>query len=137
MSKSKTRATWLAFLGGCLGLHRFYLRGSRDTWAWLHPLPTLVGAYGAWRMHTLGLEDRLGSVLVPLLGLMLAGTMLMAIVYGLTPDEKWDARWNVGHASRPSGWGAILGVIVALMVGATALMSTIAFTGQRIFEWLG
>ena len=39
-------ATWLAVLGGSLGLHRFYLHGVRDLWAWLHPWPTLLGAYG-------------------------------------------------------------------------------------------
>jgi hypothetical protein len=29
----------------------------------------------------------------------------------------------------------VLGVIAALMIGATALMATIAFSGQRYFEW--
>ena len=28
-----------------------------------------------------------------------------------------------------------LGAIAALMIGATALMATIAFGGQRFFEW--
>ena len=28
--KNKTLATWLAFLGGPLGLHRFYLHGFGD-----------------------------------------------------------------------------------------------------------
>jgi hypothetical protein len=134
--RSKTAATWLALLGGSLGLHRLYLRGARDAWAWLHALPTLIGAYGAWRLRTLGQDDRLGALLVPLLGLMLAATMLAAIVYGLTPDEKWDARWNGGSAASRSGWAAIVGVIAALMAGATVLMATIAFSGQRIFELL-
>ena len=136
MSRSKTVATWLALLAGSVGAHRLYLHGPRDGWAWLHALPTALGAYGAWRMRSLGLDDRMGSMLVPLLGLMVAGTMLTAIVYGLTPDEKWDARRNAGVASRPSGWGAILGVIAALLLGATAIMATIAFSGQRVFEWL-
>src|SRR5207249_11512623 len=88
MTRSKTLATWLALLGGSVGAHRLYLRGPRDVWAWLHAVPTLLGAYGAMRMRALGQDDRLGSVLVLLLGLMLAGTMLLAIVYGLTSDEK-------------------------------------------------
>ena len=41
--QSKTLATWIALLGGSLGLHRFYLHGLRDRWGWLHPLPTLLG----------------------------------------------------------------------------------------------
>ena len=28
--KNKTLATWLAFVGGPLGLHRFYLKGLGD-----------------------------------------------------------------------------------------------------------
>ncbi len=137
-ARSKTVATWIALVGGSLGLHRFYLRGVADRWAWLFPVPTLIGAYGFWRMRTLGPEDALGSTLVPLLGAMVAATMLVAIVYGLMPDEKWNARWNAGVDARApatrSGGLAIAGVIVALAVGATVAMSTIAFCAQRYFE---
>ena len=59
MTKSKTLATWIALIGGSLGLHRFYLHGFRDPWGWLFPLPTLVGLYGVQRMRLLGQDDRL------------------------------------------------------------------------------
>ena len=133
--KSKTLATWIALLGGSLGLHRIYLHGWRDTLAWLHAVPTVAGLVGVYRALELGQDDRLAWLLLPLLGLMLAQAALCAIVYGLTPDERWDARHNpdgVVHATR---WGPVLGVIAALMIGATALMATIAFSGQRYFEW--
>jgi hypothetical protein len=133
--RSKTIATWLALLTGAFGGHRLYLRGPRDVWAWLHPLPTLLGLWGVARVQALGQDDRLSWLLLPLLGLMLAQAGLCAIVYGLTPDERWDARHNAGAPGRRTGWGAVLGVIAALMVGATALMATIAFSGQRFFEW--
>ncbi|MDP1693893.1 MAG: NINE protein [Burkholderiaceae bacterium] len=133
--KSKTLATWLALLGGSLGLHRLYLRGSRDALAWLHPLPTLAGLLGAWRVLEFGQDDRLSWLLLPLLGLMLAQAALCAIVYGLTPDARWDARHNPGAPVHATAWGPVLGVIAALMIGATALMATIAFSGQRYFEW--
>ena len=132
--RSKTLAVWLALLGGSLGLHRFYLRGLRDSWAWAHLPPTLVGLYGVQRMSALGQDDRLAWVLIPLLGLMVAGTMAMAIVYGLTSDEKWNARWNPQGPESKGGSLAIFGVIVALAVGAAVLMATIAFIGQRAFE---
>lgn len=137
--KSKTLATWLAFVGGALGLHRFYLFGLRDSLGWLHPWPTLCGLYGLQRVATLGQDDQLAWLLVPLLGFTLAGTMLQAIVYGLTPDERWDARHNPAllgsdQASR-SGWAAVIGAGLSLMVGATVLMATIAFAGQRFFEY--
>jgi hypothetical protein len=133
--KSKTLATWLALLGGSLGLHRLYLHGGRDVLAWLHPWPTLAGLAGVRRMLDLGQDDRLAWLLLPLLGLMLAQAALCAIVYGLTPDERWDARHNLGAPVHPTAWGPVLGVIAALMIGATALMATIAFSGQRYFEW--
>ena len=133
--KSKTLATWIALLGGSLGLHRFYLKGGRDALAWLHPVPTLAGLVGVQRVLELGQDDRLAWLLLPLLGLMLAQSALCAIVYGLTPDERWDARHNPGTPVHATGWGPVLGVIAALMIGATALMSTIAFSGQRYFEW--
>ena len=131
--KSKTVATWLAFLAGSLGAHRYYLRGWRDVWGWLHVPPTLLGAWGVARMLDYGQDDRLAWVLIPLLGLALAAGMLAAIVYGLTPDERWDARHRGGVPGH-SGWLAVFGVIGALMVGATVLMATIAFSGQRYFE---
>ena len=99
--KSKTWATWLALTLGSLGAHRFYLHGRRDGWAWLHPLPTLLGAAGALRMVNLGQDDHAAWLLIPLLGLMLSLGMLAAIIYGLTPDEKWAARFNPGQPVRP------------------------------------
>ncbi len=58
-ARSKTLATWLAFVAGSLGLHRFYLHGLRDGWGWLHVPPTLLGLYGVERMLELGQDDRL------------------------------------------------------------------------------
>jgi hypothetical protein len=131
--RSKTMATWLALVGGAFGAHRFYLRGQHDVWAWLHPLPTLAGLWGIQRVRLLGQDDRLSWLLLPLLGLMVAQACLLAIVYGLTSDAAWAERWRQPLAE--TRWGPVLGVIAALMLGATALMATIAFTGQRFFEW--
>jgi hypothetical protein len=133
--KSKTLATWLACVIGAFGAHRFYLRGTHDLWAWLHPWPTLAGLYGIHRVQTLGQDDQWSWLLLPLLGLMVAQACLFAILYGLTPDAKWDDTHNPGQASRNTRWLPVLGVIGALMIGATALMATIAFGGQRFFEW--
>lgn len=132
-ARSKTLATWLAVVGGSFGLHRFYLHGWRDRQAWLHPWPTLAGLYGVHRMRSLGQDDVLSWLLIPLVGLMVAATMLVAIVQGLTPDERWNARWNAGRPPCRSGWLAVLGVIVALMLGAGALMATIAFSAEHYF----
>ncbi|WP_280152455.1 hypothetical protein [Piscinibacter sp. XHJ-5] len=133
--KSKTLATWIALVGGSLGLHRFYLFGLRDLWGWLHPLPTLLGLYGVQRVLELGQDDHLSWALVPMLGVTIAASMLAAIVYGLTSDETWDRRFNEGGGASRSGWGAVIGVVLALLLGAGVLMATIAFSGQRFFEY--
>ena len=133
--RSKTLATWIAVVGGGLGLHRFYLHGLRDAWGWAYPLPTMLGLYGVQRAREIGLDDQLSWALIPLLGLALSAAMLSAIVYGLTPDERWAERYNPGEPARPTRWAPVFGVIVALTVGASVLMATIAFSGQRYFEY--
>ena len=131
--KSKTLATWLALLLGSLGAHRFYLKGWRDVAGWLHPVPTLLGLAGALRMRNLGVDDHAAWLLIPLLGLTLSAGMLAAIVIGLTPDDQWAERYH--QPLRATGWGAVLGVIAALMVGGTVLMGTLAFGGEKFFEY--
>ena len=49
--KNKTLAAWLAFVGGPLGLHRFYLHGLTDMLGWLLPIPTALGLYGIQRVQ--------------------------------------------------------------------------------------
>jgi hypothetical protein len=61
--------------------------------------------------------------------------MLAAIVYGLTPDEKWNARFNPQEREHHTGWAVVVALVVSLLAGATVLMSTIAFSGQRYFEY--
>ena len=70
-----------------------------------------------------------------ILGIALASSMLAAIVYGLTSDEKWNLRFNPSRPDAASGWLAIIGVVLALFFGTTVLMATIAFSGQRFFEY--
>lgn len=134
-SRSKPITTWLALLGGSLGLHRFYLHGWGDVWGWCSVPPTLLGLYGLQRARHFGLDDHLSWLLLPLLGLALSAGMLAAIIHGLTPDAAWNARHNpAGPASR-TGWLTVLGVILALALGAAALMATVAFSAQRFFEY--
>lgn len=133
--KSKALATWIAVVGGAVGLHRFYLHGFKDRWAWFYGIPTLLGAHGIRRVEQFGQDDRLSWLLIPLLGLMIAQGMLMAILYGLTPDARWDARYNPGQPVHATRWAPVLGAVAALLLGAGVLMATIAFGGQRYFEY--
>ena len=135
VTKSKTWATWIAIVGGSLGWHRFYLHGFRDIPGWLHPAPTVIGLYGVMRMRSLGQDDQLAWILIPLLGCAISAAMLAAIVYCLTPDEKWNARFNPDSPPSEGGLSAVLGVMLALLVGCGVLMATIAFAAQRYFEY--
>ena len=149
---SKTLATWIAVIGGSIGLHHFYLGGLRNWVGWLYPIPTAVGLVGAFRMRDLGVDDRLSWALIPWLGLTISAGMLCAIVIGLTSDARW-ARLHAGDPTRPvvqatreeddespppgmvaTGWAPVLGVIVALMLGGGVLMGTIAFTVEKVFD---
>ena len=133
--KSKAFATWIAVIAGSLGLHRFYLHGFRDRWGWLFVWPTLIGLYGVQRMRHLGGDDHLAWALIPLLGVMVAIGMFSAILYGLTPDERWNARFNPTGPQHRMGWATIIGVVLALVIGGGVLMATLAFSAQRYFEY--
>jgi hypothetical protein len=133
--RSKTIAAWLALLLGAWGVHRLYLHGLRDFKAWLHPLPTALGLMGVDRFTTLGQDDALAWVLIPVLGLMLSMAMLQAIIYALTPDGVWHERYNKGRPIHAAGWGAVAAAAVALLLGGTTLVGTIAYGGQKFFEW--
>jgi hypothetical protein len=137
--KNKTLAAWLSFLGGPLGLHRFYLYGVTDLLGWMLPIPTALGLYGVQRAQQLGLDDQWSWALIPLLGFTIAGCALMAIVYGLMSPERWNARFNPAAPAEAqpgqTGWLTIGAVVLALLLGATALMASIVFSFQRYFEY--
>ena len=137
--KNKTLAAWLAFVGGPLGLHRFYLHGLGDIMGWALPLPTALGLYGIERVQRYGVDDTWSWLLIPLLGFTIAGCALTAIVYGLMTPEKWNARFNPTAASDGAAggtsWATIGAVALALLVGTTVLMASIAFSFQRYFEY--
>jgi hypothetical protein len=137
--KNKTFAAWLAFVGGPLGLHRFYLYGLTDLLGWLLPIPTALGIYGIERVQRFGVDDQWSWVLIPLLGFTIAGCALTAIVYGLMTREKWNARFNRAAsedaASGATSWFTIAAVVVSLLVGTSVLMASIAFSFQRYFEY--
>lgn len=137
--KNKTLAAWISFLFGSIGLHRFYLFGFTDLIGWLLPLPTLLGLFGIWRIQHFGLDDALSWVLIPLLGFTFAGCALNAIVYGLMSTEQWNRRFNASlpedAAPGRTGWLTIGAVASALLIGTAVLLSSIAYSFQRYFEY--
>jgi hypothetical protein len=133
--KSKAVAAWLALALGTLGVHRYYLHGWRDVWAWVYLLPTALGLAGVMRLRNLGQDDHWGTLLAPLLGVMITLAMGSAIFYALTPDDKWAARHNPGVPTVATGWLPVLAAALALLLGGTAMMTTITYSIQQFFEW--
>ena len=140
--KNKTTTTYLALLLGIFGAHRFYLKGFGDVWGWLQTFVTAIGLVGMRRVWMLGQDDRLAWMLVPLFGFSLFAACSAAIVFGLMPEAKWNAVYSAknpeshtsGTSSGVSTGVTIFGVILALLLGTTALMSAIAYSGQKYFE---
>lgn len=137
--RNKTVAALLAVVGGSLGLHRFYLHGLTDWVGWLFPIPSALGWWGVERAQAHGLDDRLSWVLMPLLGVTLAVSCLMAVIYALTPADRWNARHNpqlAPDASAGRSHALTVGVLVfAMLTGTIAFMSSLAFGVQRYFEY--
>jgi TM2 domain-containing membrane protein YozV len=126
--KNKTIAALLAFLFGALGLHRLYLGGGRDRWLWLH----LASLPAAW-LVALAAPDANGFYkLLPIIVSALAG-FLQALILGLTPDDKWDARHNP-QSGRQSDtrWPVAVVLVASMMLGAGSLIATIS----RLFDLL-
>jgi hypothetical protein len=138
-TKNKTAAAWLAFVGGPLGLHRFYLHGIFDWLGWLLPIPTALGIYGIQRVKQLGQDDVLSWMLIPLLGFTIAACALTAIVYGLSTPEKWNAKFNASLdlEAKPgqTSWFTVAAIVASLMIGAAVLMASLAFSFQRYFDY--
>jgi hypothetical protein len=137
--KNKTIAAWLAFLGGPVGLHRFYLHGWRDVMGWLLPIPTVIGLYGIERAQQFGLDDQWSWVLIPFVGFTIAGCALTAIVFGLMTPEKWNARFNAtapeDAAPGRTNWFTIGAIVLSLLIGTSVLMASIVLSFQRYFEY--
>lgn len=137
--KNKTIALWLTLVGGPLGLHRAYLRGRYDVFSAVLATATLIGLYGVHRARSLGVDDQLSWLLIPLLGFTMAGCALNAIVYGVMSTESWNTQFNPSApAESPQGQTGkliVVGLVVALFLGTTVLMASLAFSFQRYFEY--
>lgn len=122
----KALAGLLALIAGVAGAHRLYL-GARF-W-WIYPLAALPAL--GWSMHAEQWYREPAFFLAALVALV---AMVEAIVFCLTPDERWDARWNPGSTRRSaSGWAAVLVAIASLVVGAILMMSVMAIALEGWF----
>jgi TM2 domain-containing membrane protein YozV len=120
--RNKTITTLLAAVMGGAGLHRFYLYGWQDKWAWAHlaslPLSWLAMAFGSGVLLQFSATPFIISTLIG---------FIEALVLGLTPDLQWDAAHNAqsGRVSA-SSWPLALILVFTVGVGATGLIAAMA-----------
>lgn len=127
--KSKTIAALLASLGGGLGLHRFYIAGRRDKWAWLHLITLPVSGAIYLTFHTL----HPFFAFAPFILSVLSG-FLACLIIGTTSDEKWDGQYNRHSLNRSdTGWTIAVILVLTLGCGAGALIAVIARTFDLLF----
>ncbi|UCE30208.1 MAG: NINE protein [Burkholderiales bacterium] len=125
--RSRTVAALLAALLGLLGAHRLYV-GAR--WWWVYP--ALGAPAVGWAVRQAEWYRSGGFVLAT--GVILVA-MLEAIVWCLTPDEKWDARFNARSTRRSANrWAPVLIAVATLMFGASLMMAVLAIALETYFE---
>ncbi len=122
LHKNKTFAAALALIAGGAGLHRFYIYGIKDRWAWLHALLFFVtaGLLLAYpdRLLLLNTAPLIFSVLI---------ACIAAFMIGLMPDEKWDALHNPeSDQASNSSWIIAVLMVSNLAYSTTLLLITIA-----------
>lgn len=125
--RSRPLAGLFALALGWLGLHRWYL-GARG--AWLYPMLSmpLIG----WALRTDPWFRQPGFFAFSLIVVI---TLIEAIVISLTPDARWDARFNA-HSGRISAnrWAPVL-IAIASLIGAAMLgMSVMAIALEGWFN---
>ena len=131
--KNKTLAALMAALLGSIGLHRFYLHGKQDRWGWLHaaslPLSGLL-------IVMLGNKIDPAFSIFLLMPLLLSAlvALLEALVAGLTPDIKWDDKFNAkADRKNASGWPLAVILVFSLAIGMGGLIFLITRTADLFF----
>ncbi|MCC7006092.1 MAG: TM2 domain-containing protein [Ottowia sp.] len=131
---SKTLAAILAALFGSFGLHRFYLYGWRDRYAWVHMPLGWAWMLGVYLLNVLTLQNVMGWVFVLGGAIGVLSGWVSALMYGLCPDVQWDTRHNpCSQKVSAHGWGAIIVVVATLFIGTTIMMAGLAIGFEQIF----
>lgn len=127
----KTVAAFLSTVLGGLGLHRFYMYGKRDFWAWIYAAAFLVYACLVLTEYP---AKPFGNILYALFPLSIYAAFIESLTIGLTPDEKWDTKHN-RHTARTSAskWPLVIVLVLTLLIGYTALVTSIARASDLLY----
>ncbi|HUN93209.1 MAG TPA: hypothetical protein VMU33_14250 [Burkholderiaceae bacterium] len=125
--RHKALAALLAFVGGGLGWHRLYL--GLPGW-WVPPLA--VAACVPWlRGDPAWFQSP--AFFVAMVPVVIG--FVEAIVIALTPDDRFDARFNAASPRRNrSRWDAVLVAIATMIVGSIITLTVIVLVVQTLVE---
>jgi hypothetical protein len=134
MHKNKLLFCALGLFFPSTGFNVFYLKGLGSPWAWLQMVSLFAGILGWKLLGASDMSSALGWILAAVGFISLEASLLTTIVFGLRPDEKWDAQFNANSGQKSaSGWLVILCVIASLMIGAAVLMIGLAIAFEQHF----
>jgi len=134
MHKNKLLFCALGLFFPGTGFNVFYLKGLGSPWAWLQMVSLLAGILGWMLLGASDMSSALGWILVAAGFIAIEASWLTTIVFGLRPDEKWDAQFNANSGQKnASGWLVVLCVIASLMIGAAILMIGLAIAFEQHF----
>jgi TM2 domain-containing membrane protein YozV len=128
--RSKVVAAWLACLFGVFGAHWWYMkrRGAWGVTAFALLMIVLAQFYPIWW----------DSPPFLLLIIPTAAGYIDALIYALTADEKFDARYNPGSGEvTKTGWNAVIPAIFTTFFGSTVLMAGLAVTVMHVYTAMG
>ncbi len=131
--KNKTLTTLLAVFFGGVGAHRFYLCGAKDFWAWNYVVAFILflsAIFLAQSPHSLTIS------MLALFPVSIFAGWIEAVVIGLTPDAKWDARHNAySQKKSASGWPLILLLVLTFGLGFTTFILCVAHATDLNSDW--
>jgi hypothetical protein len=134
MHKNKLLFCALGLFFPGTGFNVFYLKGLGSSWAWLQMVSLFAGILGWMLLGASDMSSALGWILVAAGFIAIEASWLTTIVFGLRPDEKWDAQFNANSGQKnASGWLVVLCVIASLMIGAAILMIGLAIAFEQHF----
>ena len=124
--RSKWVAGLLGLLVGSIGLHRFYL--GQSYW-WLYGL-----IFVPLMAISLQAEEWFREPTFFVAAIVTLVALFETIKTGLTPADKWDARFNAGSVQKSQGGALAVAIaVLALMAGAILSMAVLAIFLEGFF----
>jgi phosphate/sulfate permease len=86
----------------------------------------------------MGLDDPLSWFLLPVVGLTITASAMQALYWGLMSKANWNSLYNPSedaeHKAGSTNWFTVIAMVLSMILGTTAMLSSLAYGFQRYFE---